>query len=137
MKPLIAGKKLEIEGVTITVFPLSIKHVHEVTARLSSLLRLAAVLQQKGRIEDVLPHLSQDALAVIGHCVVVEDGKFEDLPHQFLPPILEVWVEESFGAGKWKPWISLIDSLVSKATGKPFSTLEMLSKSSSPADTPV
>ena len=145
MNPINPGKEIGLgDGLTAVVFPLAIKHLPEVTARLSTLVRLAAVsgaMQgKKSDLVSALPAAATDLIDIVAKCTTVtfngEPVEFGELGHEHFPPIFDAWMQESFDGGKWKAWVTVINSTITRVTGKPFSISETLSKHSSPPAIP-
>lgn len=149
LKSLFPGTKVPLtEDIEATVYPLGVKHIKVVSLRVSAIMRvLAAIPVKEGSSSEeklytalptVLPILVQEFLDVISDCVVIKDaegeiveGSIEDLPHHMLPPILTVWVEDSFTEGKIEIWKTSLEQAYERTTGKVLSISEMLSKRSS------
>lgn len=93
-----------------------------------------------------MPYVMANMMGMIKDCVKlvskdqnidVSDCRVDDLPHWELPAIIEAWIDISFNEPKkYRPWLEVVDKMVGKLTGKPFSISETLSKLSSRADTP-
>ena len=92
-----------------------------------------------------MPYVMANMMGMIKDCVKlaskdqnidVSDCRVDDLPHWELPAIIEAWIDISFNEPKkYRPWLEVVDKMVGKLTGKPFSISETLSKLSSRADT--
>lgn len=150
-------------GCQAIVYPLGVRQMKRFGAIFSNALSaLASVFVVKGKskeelandtLKQLVPFVLTYALDIVTDCVrfqlpdgtpvklkrpdgTVVDLKLDDVPHWEAAPVVSVWLLESFGEEKkWRPWVQAIEDLMSKVTGKPFSTKEMFSKDSSPADT--
>jgi len=140
--PILGGKAEAL------VFPLGIKHLRKFNERISKVLMFAArnvkveANADDGAIAAALvseigPLMMTDLFDLLEECVRFSPNgvKFDDLPQWEFPPILEKWIDESFGTPeKRDPWMRAIETTVARFTDEPFSISAMLSKDSSPED---
>ena len=136
---------------TVRVFPLGLKHMKKWTRAIVQTLDFMINqiqltkkdLQDKEKLGGALvgqlaPYIMINLLDLMQDCVTVEGDRFalEDLPHYDVAAVIDTWIEESFGdEKKWRPWLQMTEKLITKATGKQISLLDMLSKFSSKEDT--
>lgn len=150
MHVLFPGKVVPIgdTGLTATVYPLGFIHLRKFTSSIAGVIfQLLAIkvpkdADQKAKtsiyIAQMVPFILQNALELFTECVKIKGGKLDDLPHWEVPPLIELWVIESFGEErKWRPWVTSVEKIVTQMTGKPFRLSESLSSFSSSADTDV
>lgn len=147
MRVLFPGTTLVIAGREVRVFPLGVRHVGSVTKAaeeiiprlLSSGFDARSLATKEGRSAawpSLLPMIVGDMMKVINECVEGVDLEGDDLPHWYLPPIVDAWVEESFGdAGKVKPWVDMLEATIRRVTRQELGLWETLSKHASPQDT--
>lgn len=157
------GKKFKIQSVDIEVFPMGLRHMPVFMSRAGSILSLVMSKMKdlkidkevsnqdlKSTLSQVIPVLMSTCLDLFYECCnatgkdLETDEEYDcseylaDLPHYEMVEVLQHWVEESFGSmGKLRPWIQLIESLVSKTTGEKMDLLSLLSKGSSPEEPPI
>lgn len=104
-------------------------------------------------LASLIPHLIQSSMDLFYGCVTAKhtikggnkDGSDEvvditdqikDIPHDAAVPLIESWVDQSFGSiKKLQPWISLVESLMTKIGGEKFNLSELVSRDLSKADT--
>lgn len=127
---------------------MGVRHVRAFTGdlmRVGQAVFAAGHENERDLMAMLVPHLIDHAFKLIEETVEVgvldTTGKqierirepLDELPHEFLPIIVQAWVEQSFGdLGKWKPWADAIESLVRRLTGKDeFSVGKLLSDRSS------
>jgi len=135
-------------GATAVVYPLGVRHLKKFGSQVATVLAIASRTPfSKGAdqkdigakiIGAVTPYILTSGLDLLSDCVRLEPKglTLEDLAHWELPPILESWIEQSFGEEKkWRPWLAIVETAVEKATGKRTSISEMLSSFSSRAAT--
>lgn len=151
VKTLLPGESFTSDvGVDVTVYPMGVVHLKKFSNQIATAMSIvgrtpikkgASQKEIGGQIAATLaPFLLTEAMDLIEACVKISEKsvKFDDLPHWDMPKIVELWIEQSFGdEKKWRPWVTAIDRAVTKATGSPFSILEMLSSSSSQLVTPA
>lgn len=130
------------------VFPLGVVHLRKFNERISKALLFIARnirVPEKASTEqigiavlsEIVPLLMTDLLDLLMECVRFSPNgvKMDDLAHWDLPPIIEMWIEESFGTEeKRDPWKRAIESTVARMTGQEISISAMLSKLSSQED---
>lgn len=160
LKVLMPGTKLENLqcGVTATVYPMGFVHMREfasdLVAAFNAVARVAApdkprndTKEERQRVErefgerlikSMAPMVTTQLLDVVARCVTFEAGvTMDQVPHYDVPVIVEAWIMESFGTeDKWRPWLATMERLLTHFSGKEVRILEMLSKPSSPQDTP-
>jgi len=94
-------------------------------------------LQTKGipiLMATIVPLVLEDLLPLIAECCSGLD--LTTCPHWLLPPIIEAWLNESFGsADRIRPWVEVVDNTLERLTGKPVGMWEILSNSLSPQAT--
>lgn len=146
------------EGVRLRVVPIGWKHFR---TSMAAITRVVAVLMRNaGAVASVtskrtdgevtsellsilIPVAVEELFDLVAVCTSVvaasgakDDGaKLDDLPHWRVAELMEVWSEESFGSGKWKPWAMAIERIVQGMTGKPFSIKATFSRFYSQPDT--
>ncbi len=154
-KVLYPGKALILESseVEICVYPMSMRHMKrfsksivEALTALSSIV-LPSNTQGYGTqlMAAIAPTIMEHLFDLVVDCCKVtaapegykvEEIDLNDLPHYELPPIVDLWIEESFGEEKkYKAWITMVEKVLLKATGNKISISELLSQASSPQDT--
>jgi hypothetical protein len=135
---LFPGRVFQVEGGTITVCPLGISQLKKFSGTLVRILGILGAEDQKQIVAYLLPHILTSALDLFEDCCIVSEGvDFNRIPHYEFPPMLEVWIEESFGEPrKWRPWMTMIESLILRITGKQIDLSEELSNLSLEQDTP-
>lgn len=156
------GKQFKVMGADWQVYPLGLKQAPEFLTNLANIISQIGGVNlafKDGELDindkknqqmmlSLMPMLINSSMNLFYKCV---SGKYEDpetgetvdvsdrvgdLPHDEAVPLIEHWAEESFGsAKKIKPWMSLIDNLVSRVSGEPFSISGLASKGSSKTDT--
>lgn len=153
----VIGKGTEVAipetGVKVTVYPMGLGHLRKFSASLGDAVGiLGRVDVSKDADEDAIlsallpqlvPYVLTHLTELVEECVVIEPDEItlEQLPHWDLPPIVEAWIDASFGSKKkWAPWLTAIENLVRKITGKEMDLLTKLtsampSSSSSPPAT--
>lgn len=128
------------------VFPLGVIHLRKFNERISKVITFIArnIRFREGATTDeigmqimaeVAPLMMTDLFDLLLECVRFHPNtvKMDELPHWDLPPIVEAWIDESFGTPeKRDPWKRAIERTVARMTGEEFSISEMLSKDSSP-----
>lgn len=151
IEQLFPGRVVQLEkGLAATVFPPGLLHIRKFSRDVVGLgMALADSVgklkdkagQSQALVQQLLPFLLTNALDLVAECVRVDGPggktyKIAELPHWLLPPILEAWVEESFGdEAKVRPWKAAIEKTVERATGSKLTISEMLRRDSSPPDT--
>ena len=142
-KPLFPGKQIKTDlDVVITVYPLGVTHIKRFTEDITRIvnasqsIRVSKNADKKQVAEQfvmgLIPLVLTDALELVKECTKVEGADFDELPHWLLPDIASAWIEESFGEEKkWRPWVTLIESTISRVTKQTFSISEIWSKASS------
>jgi hypothetical protein len=76
------------------------------------------------------PIVIEHLLPIIAECVEGLDLKDRRVPVWALPPIAEAWIVESFGdKEKIRPWIGLVETVLSRLTGQPVNLWDALSES--------
>lgn len=145
LEQLFPGEIVELErGIRAVVFPPGLVHLRRFS---SDVVAVAVAVGEHARkpgdiASRLIPYLISNASSMLSECVRIEVPgglrvKFEELPHWLVPPVLERWVDISFGdEAKLRPWKAAVEKMVEKATGRPFSISEIWSKRSSPQDTP-
>lgn len=150
LEMLFPGRRLEIgNGVVAHVYPPGIKHITRFSRDLvGAALSIVGMLgsskldaKAKGTqiVTQLLPFVTTNLLELVADCTrlehpSMEDGKLklEHVPHHLVPPVISAWIEISFGTGELvRPWKAVIDDVMTRATGKPFSISETLSQLSS------
>lgn len=138
-RALFPGQTLDLqvdEGVTlpIEISPVGFRHIKRygafIATALASLSRLDKDADQDVTIAHLVPVILTNGLGLLEDCVKVRGHKIglEDLPHEYLPPIVETWLLESFfGERKWKPWVTMVENLMTHYTGENPKILEKLS----------
>lgn len=140
--PVVGGKAEAL------VFPLGVRHLRKFNERISALIMHIArdVRFPKGSSNEVIgqlivgeiaPMMTTDLFDLLTDCIRFNPNtlKLDDLPHWDLPPIVEAWIEESFGSEeKRDPWKRAVERTIARVTGKPFQISELLSQDSSPGD---
>ena len=140
-KALVPGRTLEIDGHEITVFPAGICHSGKLFTKVVGVLQSAAEMKARPGesvrdhgdrvVNDMIPFAIRNALDIIKDCVELPNrADFDRLPHYFLPPIAQAWIEESFGEEKkWRPWLALVEEAATRLNGgKPIQMSEIWSK---------
>lgn len=153
LRKLLPGTRVPTSlGVDAIVYPLGFRHLRKFTAEIGAALQAAVrVLGSvkhgsdpgdvgQAMLAQMLPYAMRELLGLLAECVVL-DAKgltLDDLPHWDVPPIVRVWLLESFGEEtKWRPWVAAMDDLLTRIGGKPTTISEMLSRPSSPAESPL
>lgn len=162
IRALFPGKTVDLdERVHVTVYPLGVPQIRKFTDQLVgsfSALARAGISTMGGSESEIgarfmgslIPHVVRSMTEILDECVTVtvyelgEDSKpsnvevrVSDLPHQYLPPIAEHWVRESFGdEGKREPWLQAARGIWGTITGETVTTSEMFSRFSSLLGTP-
>lgn len=151
MRILFPGTELALEsGAIVTVYPLGVRHLRKFTEELSLLLGMLNSGHVRGSeaeigvkvMSEFGPVILSRLINVINECCVIQykdekDLSLDDLPHWELPVIAQQWIEDSFGSeGKRKPWITAIETLMSRVLKKKTTISEMLSRSVSSPVTP-
>ncbi len=136
---------IEIEGsepIVVEISPVGFKHIRKygafIATALSSLSNVSGD-NQRATVAHMVPVMMTNGLGLLADCVRLEKSllSIEDLPHHYLPAIIEAWLIESFfGERKWKPWVTMVENLVQKYTGETPQILEKISSYFSPQDTP-
>lgn len=76
------------------------------------------------------PIVVEHLLPIIAECVQGLDLKDPRVPAWALPPIAEAWIEESFGSQeKIRPWVGLVEMVLSRLSGQPVNLWGELSQS--------
>lgn len=131
----------------VTVCPLGLLHMKKFSGDLTKFLSVmmdVKIVRGSSQAEigkklmaQLTPFIIENLFDLVLECCTFSEGvTIENLPHWDTPAIVDAWIDESFGEPKkWKPWMTLIDSTVSRVTGETFSLLETLSQLSSEPDT--
>ena len=149
VKVIFPGTDVVLETCIVRVFPAGLKHLRKFSGELGGVLHL---LVQSGDLREgqsasqffaqLVPIALDHLYELIEDCTEVkplvtgESIALEDIPHWEVPTLVMAWLEESFGEEKkWKPWVSMIETLVKKTTGQDRKISEIWSRHSSPPDT--
>ena len=149
LKALFPGEEYTIEtaegydDLTVVIYPLGVGHmrrfsaaVEQVLPKIASQVNLSAIADNpKEMMSMVIPILLSDALDLINGCVVGVDLCDPNFPHWELPPILDIWIKESFGtSGKVRPWVEVVENTVEQMTGNRPGIWETVSQSLQSSD---
>lgn len=147
------GETLQLDNnLVVKVYPLGLRHLRKFNTKIKEFLPILADVfvpvaegEKEAKDRDVIqsmmvsigPKILEDFFEILEDCVIIDsEVTLEFLPHYYLAPIAEKWIEVSFGTEKkWNPWIQAIDNIVSRYTKKAFSIRAIFSKPSSPVDT--
>lgn len=152
---LFPGKLVEVETgkgkLSWQVHPVSLRHMRKFSLAVGRAVAAIGTLEvsKGGKLEDrarsvipvVVPIVLEDLLDLVVECCVQPEGQMprmdiRDLPHWLVVPVVEVWIDESFGSeDKLRPWVAATERLLSRASGKPIDIWRTLSKLSSPQAT--
>jgi len=135
-KALFPGREIKVTvgdvPLTFVIAPVGFKHIKRYGAFIATAItNLASMSVTKSEVEGggnieaaivahLVPAVMANGMNLLEECVSIPGHaiKVEDLPYEFLPPLIEAWLEESFfGERKWSPWISMIEKLILKSTG--------------------
>lgn len=158
LETLYPGSKIELDvnnQLEAQVFPLGVKHLKTFQDRIMNILGVIGriPLPKEGGAEAiantvipiVAPIIVTDAIDLVDDCTILHvagepiGDSIEHLPHEFVAPIVETWITESFAGGKWKAWEKAINQILVRfsAEGKePLTISGLLSRISSEPDTP-
>lgn len=153
------GRKVDLgDGQAAYVFPVGARHLVKFSKGIkTALVKLSQVEVPKGSSKDqmaravgleAIPIIAEDLLDLVKDTTVLglldqdddfhvdEDASFDDLEHWNLPPLIEEWLDLSFGEDrKRKPWLQAVEKAIHRLTGEKMSISEMFSKDSSQQDT--
>lgn len=167
LRALFPGRKVDVlddDGNVLTeatVYPLGARHI-ETASRDVAAVGMLILEALKVKVDDAnghvrvdqgaispekiisaaVPALLKNGFSLLRECIKIDIGSddeiaLDDLPHWCLPPLVEAFVEESFGSKKkWEPWKRLIENMVRRFSKNPeFSISETFSRLSSQTDT--
>jgi len=145
LERLFPGEEVVLaEGMTVKVTPVKVKHLPEFSKAIQSampvLLRDGVnpiegdTVNWKSVLPLLIPIIIENMLGIVNECV--SDIDIMELPHEYLPPLITSWLSQSFGdLGKLQPWITSVEAVVHKLTGKEIQIWSTLSKPLSAMDT--
>jgi len=130
------GRVIELmDDVTVRVMPMGFIHIRRFS---DDLARVAAAIMDAVEIDptkseteigayiaaQAIPLLMGNCVEMISACLVFEKGgelahaDLNRLPHYYAPPIIEAWLDESFGSEeKRSPWVRAINQVIARVTG--------------------
>lgn len=144
MKKLIPGETVHLQdiGLDVTVYPAGFTHLRKFGTELGALMQMMGPKTKISKDEfkigmdlmaELIPFVMTNCLDLVRECVVFPEGVagWDDLAHWHVPPIVEAWIEVNFGdEGKVKPWLTMVERVVSMISGQKMSISEIFSKSS-------
>lgn len=145
LETLFPGEAITVEGIDITVFPVGVAHLRQFNRAVEEVLPKIASQMDLGKMGEVnlkdlgpmvIPILLSDVLDLINDCVVGVNLTDKRLPHWVLAPIVQKWIEVSFGSEKKiRPWIEVVETTVMRMTGESPGIWDTLCQSRSAKDT--
>lgn len=139
-------------------FPVGARHLTVFTRNMASFAQTVKALidsqgpngelQPRTLAMSLIPLLSGDLLQLVDDVVVITPNEEEfqhlkirvmDLAHWHLPAIIDAVIEQSFADPNClRPWVQVIDGLVTRVTGEPSNLWDELSQAwSEPASNPA
>lgn len=115
----------DINGVTVVIEPLRLKHSGDFAKIVGKVLPSIMQASTAAKEDDALLPILQAALPVIFSdlvflCDKCVDVDLTEIPQEFVPQIVDRWIEVSFGdEGKVKPWKDLFVSLQKRFAQSP------------------
>lgn len=130
MSAIFPGRRVDLtEDLYAEVFPLGTVHIRKFSRIIAGALPQVAsrIAVQQGEVASVigekvmrelLPFLTDDLFVLLIDCVTLHGTKdnsqydLNELPHWLLPPIIKVWLDESFGTeDRWRPWMAAFEKM--------------------------
>lgn len=127
------------EAVVATVHPMGRAHMAQFAGNIAGVLRHVMSMKvdpndkdmQAAVVMQLLPIVLADLMDLVGACTTFdhEGLTIDDLPHYMLPELAETWIVESFGEErKWRPWVTVVERLTKRFTGKELNLAGMMKK---------
>lgn len=128
-KTIYAGKEVDVDGNTFTVYPISMNQFGRFSEKVVGMIQhLSSVERPEGITEEqmtglyirtALPYVLANMMGVVFECITFDGvplAKREDtdyIPHHVFPGLVTAWLDESFGdEGKVKAWTQALQNLV-------------------------
>lgn len=149
-----AGREITLKTddgkeIQVMVFPVGVGHIRRFNKAVEDVLPKilnqidVSRFKKDASIGDfapmIVPIVISDLLEIVAACIKGVDILSDNFPHWHLPPLIEAWIDVSFGKEeKIRPWVEVVENVLAKLTGKKIGIWETLSKSlSAPAMTSI
>lgn len=113
LKAICPGREVDLEGLEfkVRVYPAGLNQLRQFSSYTGKVVSVLAKLDSLPKTEEAMKELlpsiidlfTGEMLALVTACV--SPTLPPNMPHWFMPPIIEAWLIESFAdESKWRPW---------------------------------